>query len=145
MRGPRMNALQRLATWLCCVAALVLGLVPSGAVVLCFGPDGFGVELGRGGERCGGCPELSAACEEAGAAGERSVEACPCVDVTVVAPPGEAKAKPRSLAAPVLAALPAAPGPWPGPSAGAARVLPAREGPWIAPGLALIRSVVLLV
>lgn len=145
MRGPRVNAPQRLGAWLCCLAALVLGLVPSGAVVLCFGPEGFAVELGRGGEGCGGCPELAAACEEAGAAGERSVEACPCVDVTVMSPPGEAKAKPRSFGAPVLAALPPAPGPWADPGAGASSALLARQGPRIAPRLALIRSVVLLV
>jgi hypothetical protein len=142
MRGPRLNALQRLATWLCCLAALVLGLVPSGAVVLCFGPEGLAVEVGLAGERCGGCPELAAACEDGGA-GER-VEACPCVDVTVVSPPGEAKAKPRSMGTP-LAALPAPACTWPDPGAAVSRALLSRQAPRIAPRLTLIKSVVLLV
>jgi hypothetical protein len=76
--------LHKLATWLCLVATLLLGISPRQAWVLCLEPDGrVSFELASDASRCDGCPEGSSESREPVVPVSEPAD-CPCIDIPLV-------------------------------------------------------------
>jgi hypothetical protein len=139
------RSLHKLATWLCLVATLLMGISPGQAGVLCLEPDGaISFELADdGASKCGGCPEGSGESREAARPLSEAAD-CSCIDIPLVLGSDEDRVELKQVDLPVAlsATLPvlvvhtivSAP-----------LMFGARPVPRPAQSLTLIRSVVLLV
>ena len=161
-------AIRRVTAWLCLVVSLWMGLAPAQALVLCLEPDGrVSLEVAVGG-RCADCTEARGTREpmptcggndntsqdegagrpaHTGTAAFDAHSGCPCIDIAIPGADND-RVQPRSVPSQVERLVALAPAfdverslP-PPPFAALPRLWPSDRP---SPGLALLRSVVLLV
>jgi len=142
MLGP---SLQRLTTWLCLVATLLMGISPGQALVLCLEPGGgVTVDLASEENRCGGCADDASGWTET-TVPAADLSDCSCIDIPLVLGGEQDQLELKQIDLPVSppAALPAATVLTLEPAAVTCQSRP--DTPRPAQSLALLRSVVLLV
>lgn len=139
--------LQKAATWIQLVLALLMGTAPGVGLVLCREPDGgLALEAQVPGGSCGGCTH-SEPVDSASIATAEDHSACPCLDVSLGDGTEDPKVQPRLLELPQSpwAELHSEPFIRSACVRAELRGLTKAHPPRIAPALALIRSVLLLV
>jgi hypothetical protein len=99
------SAVHRFATWLCLVAALLLGAAPARGLVLCVGADGHvALEASTADAECYDCPAETASEESCCADPELGDSDCNCTDTLLLA---SEKQPVRSLVTERIGELPA--------------------------------------